>query len=588
MAFDMADAYAHERRRELLVRVRHLALLGLAIIALSVPVVLQGFADRVPERLLTLAVQAGLCATFALLAGRRNAERHALALALAFILCLAVAVLWALSLSPRDFDVLVGVVTAIMMSTALLLPWGVAPQVATSLGIALGYVTLVPWERFDRARATNIGIGLVDGVILSVLAALILEWQRRATHAEREQARALARQRALLLEAGRELNGTLQLDQVVERVARLAVDVVGGHAALLVLLDEARGQCRIVAHAGSDPRIGELVGVEFPAASVAAFLQALRRGRVCETPDHPDYARHRALMHQLGLGRAIHAAIVREDRLLGYLSLAKVSPEPFDEHHVALAEGIAHQAAIALANARLVDELREASRLKTEFVSTMSHELRTPLHVIMGYAEMLDDDAVRDTAVARIRSAGRELLELVEATLDLSRLESGTDAPRLEPVELGALWDRLAAELRAFPRAEAVELRWRPVAAERLVTDPRKLRIVVRNLVGNALKFTLAGHVDVACELEATAVRITVADTGVGIRPEQLPHIFEMFRQGDGSDTRTFGGVGLGLYIVHRFVAQLGGRVEVASEPGRGSTFTVVLPRRTARLDAAA
>jgi len=256
-----------------------------------------------------------------------------------------------------------------------------------------------------------------------------------------------------------------------------------------------------------------------------------------------------------------------------------------------VAFGIAQFASLAFENARLVEELETATRLKIEFMSTISHELRTPLGVMLGYAEMLGDEAEagqRTMLLDRIRRTGVELLELIDATLNLNRLEAGQDPPRLEPVALRDFFTELAADFAALPPPVGVELRWRPGDEVSLLTDRRKLRMILKNLVGNALKFTPAGAVTVRYAADAGRCTFEVEDTGIGIAPEHLPVIFEMFRQAEGSGQRSFSGVGLGLYIVRRLVNQLGGEVRVVSVPGRGSTFTVTLPRsRTeARLSA--
>lgn len=229
---------------------------------------------------------------------------------------------------------------------------------------------------------------------------------------------------------------------------------------------------------------------------------------------------------------------------------------------------------------RLVDQLERANRTKLEFVSTMSHELRTPLHIIAGYTDMLRDDELADRARALegIRRANADLLELVEATLDLNRLESGRDLPQLAPVALREVWDELSTELAVVPRAAGVRLEWRLAAAVVLLSDRRKLKIILKNLVGNALKFTPSGRVEIDGRVEAAECVLTVSDTGIGIAPEHLASVFEPFRQVDGSDRRHYGGVGLGLHIVRRLCAQLGGKVAVTSQPGRGSTFTIWLP----------
>jgi len=236
------------------------------------------------------------------------------------------------------------------------------------------------------------------------------------------------------------------------------------------------------------------------------------------------------------------------------------------------------------ANARLVVELEDNSRLKSEFVSTMSHELRTPLNVVLGYAEMLRDrdcDLDQDECIARLQAAGRDLHDLIESTLEIGRIDAGRDGARFEPVELPALWAELQAGCSRLPRHTGVALEWDAASPPvSLTTDPRKLTVVMRNLVGNALKFTEYGAVRVDARVVGDALAIRVSDTGIGIPAAEQANIFDLFRQGDGSDTRRFGGSGLGLYIVRRFVRQLSGTVAVTSAPGKGSVFTVTLPMR--------
>jgi len=235
---------------------------------------------------------------------------------------------------------------------------------------------------------------------------------------------------------------------------------------------------------------------------------------------------------------------------------------------------------MALTNTQLVEQLERASRMKSEFVSTMSHELRTPLHVIMGYADMLAEAEgdERTMALARVRHASRELLDLIEATLDLGRMEAGQDPPIFAPVAVSDLLGELAAEFAAVPRSADVDLRWEPVNGVRLRTDRRKLKTILKNLVGNALKFTATGEIVVSCRAADARCAFAVRDTGVGVAEAHLPVIFEMFRQVDSSDSRSYSGAGLGLYIVHRLLGQLGGEIAVDSGVGRGSTFTVTLP----------
>src|SRR5881296_2674260 len=227
-----------------------------------------------------------------------------------------------------------------------------------------------------------------------------------------------------------------------------------------------------------------------------------------------------------------------------------------------------------------------ADRLQSEFVSTMSHELRTPLNVIIGYTEMLREGAVgpitggQRELIDRLDARGRELLELIEATLHVGRLEAGRDMVEISAVPIGDLLKALHASTAGLPRAPGVAFEWETPEdlAQRIMTDRAKVSLVVRNLVSNAFKFTSDGQVRVRLTVQNEALVIEVSDTGVGIGAEHLPIIFDMFRQVDGTTTRRHGGVGLGLYIVKQFVTRLGGTVEVTSTLGHGSRFRVVLP----------
>jgi signal transduction histidine kinase len=235
--------------------------------------------------------------------------------------------------------------------------------------------------------------------------------------------------------------------------------------------------------------------------------------------------------------------------------------------------------------------LRELDRVKSEFLANMSHELRTPLTSIIGFT-----DLTLRSAGSSLPPAARSNLELVKENaaillgmindlLDLSKIESGKLTVFVERFDLVALAREAVASVEPLARQKGLALSTRvegnghPLQIE---TDRLKVRQILLNLLGNALKFTDRGRVEVVVRAAAPAefdgVEVLVRDTGVGIAPADIPRIFEQFRQLDGSPTRRHGGTGLGLSIVKKLADLLGGNTLVASEPGKGSTFTVRLP----------
>jgi signal transduction histidine kinase len=230
-------------------------------------------------------------------------------------------------------------------------------------------------------------------------------------------------------------------------------------------------------------------------------------------------------------------------------------------------------------------ELEDAVRLKSEFVATMSHELRTPLNAIMGYADLLLQGGYGEVppeqreAVARIDHNAAQLHELINSILDLSRLEAGRLTPEPDAVRVPELMRDLQTEVRELFEQTGLRFEWNvDTDLPPLRTDPRLVKTVLKNLIGNAVKFTPRGSVTVGARPRDGGVEISVADTGIGIAADALPIIFERFRQVDSSTTRRFGGVGLGLYIVRRSLDLLGGTIAVQTEVGRGSRFSVWLP----------
>ena len=228
--------------------------------------------------------------------------------------------------------------------------------------------------------------------------------------------------------------------------------------------------------------------------------------------------------------------------------------------------------------------LQHALNTKSEFLNTMSHELRSPLHVIVGYADMVLEDPGADArqAASRIRASALELLQLVENTMNVSRLDARKVALRIEDFALPDVLEELAECVAALPEGKrGVPVHWEVAPhLARVRLDRLKFKEIVQNLVTNALKFTPQGSVRVRIDQDGDWLHVAVRDTGVGIPPEAQARIFEMFERLEQVGGQAPAGAGLGLYIVRTLVDLMHGRIEVASKPGAGSCFTLRLPLR--------
>lgn len=472
------------------------------------------------------------------------------------------------------------------MSAAALLPWGIRPQLATFAFTGIGNVLLLQQTGLGLAALVDPASSVIVAQAVAVYVAYELDrFRLERTHVENHLAMR-ARTEAMRADV------RLALSERPTRTGQLAAcaRAVATHldASLVWIWTEHDGAWRLEAAAGPDVEPHQLGHAPGPATARALAAAATARDAFF-TDDIDD---HRAPIIPPALRGTIRAAFAAlplrsADRTLGILhvrtptALAPVAREALVGVAGALTSGLARLEAEE-ARAKLMTALERANRIKSEFVSTMSHELRTPLNVIMGYTDMLSDPDYSDPAFAlgRIRHANHELLELIEATLDLNRLESGRDEPHVQDVFLAELWDELAAEFHPTVSGAEVSIDWDVDRDVVLRTDRRKLKIIVKNLVGNAIKFTPQGSVSVRARCIEGACTIDVRDTGIGIPPDALPTIFEMFQQADSSDRRSYGGVGLGLHIVRRLCDQLGATVDVESHIGSGSCFTIRVPVR--------
>jgi signal transduction histidine kinase len=326
----------------------------------------------------------------------------------------------------------------------------------------------------------------------------------------------------------------------------------------------------------------------------SASGRALVEGRVVHIADvraDPEYTFVEA--PRLGDFRtALCVPMLREDVPIGVLTLTRSEVEPFTDKQIELVRTFADQAAIAIENVRLFEEiqdksrqLEEASQHKSQFLANMSHELRTPLNAILGYTELMVDGAYGDPSekmlgvLKRLEANGKHLLGLINDVLDLSKIEAG----------------QLVLELSDYcvqDIAQTVRSTLEPLAADKKLAfkldlspglppghgDGRRLTQVLINLVGNAIKFTDAGEVVITAEATDGSFQLSVRDTGPGISATDQTKLFQEFQQADNAITRKKGGTGLGLAISKRIVEMHGGKIWVVSQLGQGSTFAFTLP----------
>jgi signal transduction histidine kinase len=325
--------------------------------------------------------------------------------------------------------------------------------------------------------------------------------------------------------------------------------------------------------------------------------RALLEGRIVHVPDvtaDPEYTWAEA-QKLGGFCTALGVPMLRDGVAIGVLALARSEVRPFTDKQIELVTTFADQAAIAIENVRLFDEIQEknrqlqqASENKSQFVSSMSHELRTPLNAIIGLTEMMVKNAARfgtekaQEPLQRVNAAGTHLLGLINQVLDLSKIEAGKLELNPESVNLAPLIGEVigtAGQLAEHNKNHLVVEAAKNLGA--VTVDPMRLRQILLNLLSNACKFTKQGEVKLKARRVANGgdcIELAVCDTGVGMTPEQQAKLFAEFTQADSLTARKFGGTGLGLAISRKLARMMGGDVTVESEPGKGSVFTVRLP----------
>jgi signal transduction histidine kinase len=382
------------------------------------------------------------------------------------------------------------------------------------------------------------------------------------------------------------------LDTLVESAVRLCdADMAAIH----------RLKGSIYEHAASHwltPEIrGYLTKIQFePGRGTIAGRTALERDvvHVTDIQDDPEYTLG-AAAREMGARTMLGVPLLREGIPIGIIVLMRRVVRPFSDRQIDLATTFADQAVIAIENVRLFDEIQDKSRQlemasqhKSQFVSNVSHELRTPLSAIIGLTEMMCTNAERfgtekaQEPLRRVNAAGTHLLGLINQVLDLSKIEAGKLELSPQTVHLAPLIDEVAGTARQLAEQNK---NWLVVEAQEnlgtLTADPMRLRQILLNLLSNACKFTKEGAVTLRARRVGNgrgSIELSIADTGIGMTPNQQAKLFEEFGQADATTAQRFGGTGLGLAISRKLARMMGGDVMVASEPGRGSVFTVRLP----------
>jgi signal transduction histidine kinase/CheY-like chemotaxis protein/HAMP domain-containing protein len=400
-------------------------------------------------------------------------------------------------------------------------------------------------------------------------------------------------------EVGRAVSSTLDMDTVLRTIINHAVQLSKADAGGTIYeYDEAAGVFEPRANYGTKDAlvaIFQASKIRLGETSVGACAEQRGPSQIADVELAHDNRLRDVLLSE-GIRAVLAVPLLREEKIVGALVIRKRTTGEFPESVVKLLQTFAAQSVLGIENARLFREinaksrqLEVASQLKSQFLANMSHELRTPLNAIIGVTEMLREDAIdlkREDELEpleRVLRAAKHLLALINDILDLSKIEAGRMDLHVESFAIEPLVKDVVQTISTMAAKNGNEVVVECAAdIGAMRADQTRIRQALLNLASNANKFTEKGTVTIAARrgLEGGRewVTMAVADTGIGLTPEQMGKLFQDFVQADASTTRKYGGTGLGLAISRRFCQMMGGDITVASEPGKGSTFTIRLP----------
>lgn len=468
---------------------------------------------------------------------------------------------------------------------------GPGKEVLGTLSIESG-----PSRKLDE-RDYKLAVALAEHVTLAVAQALAHEREKRRLS-----------QLALLNHVGRDLAAALEVDQIIERVTGPVRQSLNLYSVNIGLV-EGDDLALIM---GSNPATAG-TRYHWPLATTNSLAcHSARTGEMIVVPDVSVEPRFMPLPEIPNTKAEVIIPLRSSGQVIGVLDVISDGSKVFEDDDIILLKTLADQTSVALTNARRFADLQrqskeleetnqalaEANRLKSEFLSNVSHELRTPLNSVVGYVDMIQSGFYGDIPpemndpLERIYRNGRRLMGLINDVLDLANLETGRLRLLLEETSTSDLLEVLCLTGQTAAQDKGLEFSARimPGAPRIIRTDVKRLQQIIDILMSNAVKFTSKGEIsvtigagaigDMAKELSPEAFAISVSDSGIGIAEEEFEHIFEEFRQVDGSSTRQFGGAGLGLALARRLVRRLGGTISINSKLNQGSTFTVTLPNQ--------
>jgi signal transduction histidine kinase/CheY-like chemotaxis protein len=422
------------------------------------------------------------------------------------------------------------------------------------------------------------------------------EQKEAAARTVAELAKSVSELRALG-EVTRAVTSTLDLETVLTTIVAKATQLSGTEAGAIYVFDEVKREFRLHATYGMSEELIAAIR-DHHAALSKAISEATEQGeseQVADLQSEPPSMVNDIII-KAGYRARLLVPLVRSGETVGALVVRRMEPGEFPISTIELVKTFAAQSVLAMQNAHLFSELAiardaadEANRTKSSFLANMSHELRTPLNAIIGLTDMLVSNAARfgtDKALEplrRVHRAGTHLLGLINQVLDLSKIEAGKLELNLESVSIPPLVEEVIGTARPLAEQNKNRLSVQcPGDLPPIEADAMRVRQILLNLLSNACKFTKDGSIILRVVRVAhqgqDCIAVAVADSGIGMTPEQLGRLFEEFSQGDATTARQYGGTGLGLAITRRLCQMMGGDVSVTSEVGKGTTFTVRLP----------